>query len=75
MRREMDGLLGTEWQPSDLLGNLYSDSSVGIGNKIREIRLWLSDFEGEGSYYLDPIFNQVYFECDGDRMVFLLRWA
>jgi hypothetical protein len=73
MLRETDGMVGTEWQPVDLLWRISATRPAGA--KAREILKWLHEYEGVGKYYVDEIFGQHYFERDEDREMFLLRWS
>ena len=67
MKRELDGMVGTEWQVGEI-------SPYGV-DKAREIIKWIKEYDGVGKYYVDDIFGQYYFEDEGDRMMFILRWA
>lgn len=71
MIREKDGMTGTEWQ----CVSLGDDFEQGAGTRARERLKWITEYEGLGKFYTDDIFNQVYFELDEDREMFLLRWS
>lgn len=36
---------------------------------------WCMDYPGAGKFYVSPIFKIFFFECDEDRLMFLLRWS
>jgi hypothetical protein len=75
MMQEFNGLFGTEWQCVDLEEETnYSNYDVKSPFVAKRLN-WLREYEGVGKYYIDPTFLLVYFECDEDMEMFLLRWA
>ncbi len=73
MRRELNGMIGTDWQPVINSGAALWDPRKDE-NVLRQLD-WLEEYEGIGSYFFDNIFGQIYFERDEDREMFLLRWS
>jgi len=77
MQVERDGLIGTEWQC--VSGNQFKvldpDNPDDYDIFVSEKLVWCLNFEGKGRFHVDNIFGQIYFECDEDREMFLLRWS
>ena len=71
MIREKDGMIGTEWQ----VVSIDEDFAPLAGMHVREKLKWIMEYEGLGKFYTDNVFNQIYFERDEDREMFLLRWS
>ena len=74
MKQERNGMLGTNWQVADC-SEVFPWLSKESAAKSQEVRQWLASFDGKGRYFYDELFDQVYFECDEDRTMFMLRWS
>jgi hypothetical protein len=74
MIQEKDGIVATEWQPV-AMSHDTPGFAQGFG-RLSPIKVqWCKEYEGIGRFYCDTLFNQIYFERDEDRAMFLLRWA
>lgn len=71
MKVELDGNIATYW---DVVLQEF-DWVFDENHQWAKQRKWCGEFEGKGRFYVDPIFGQFYFECEEDRMMFLLRWS
>lgn len=72
MIEEQDGIFATQWQVAD--ANIRPGLLSSPGSIYCDMEDWLKEYDGKGRYHFG-ILGQVYFECDEDRTMFILKWS